>query len=126
MPKKPVVAVIDDDPEMREALSEMLQVLGLEYQTFRSAEEFLDSYRPDAFSCMLTDVRMPGINGLELLRKLRDMGSVIPAIVISSSVAEKTAALALQSGALAFLKKPIEEKALLHYLTVALKRHDQS
>jgi two-component system response regulator FixJ len=126
LPNKALVAVVDDDPEMREALSELLQVLGLECQTFSSAESFLESYRPDAFRCLITDVRMPGINGLDLLRQLQEMGSDLPSIVISSSVAEETAALALKNGALAFLKKPIEEKALIHYLSVALAPNDPS
>lgn len=120
MPRKPVIAVIDDDPEVREALSELLQVLSLEGQAFSSAEEFLDSYRQGLFDCLITDVRMPGINGLELLSKLKAMGSDLPTIVISSSVAEETGAVALANGALAFLRKPIEDKVLIHYLSLAL------
>lgn len=120
MPRKPVIAVIDDDPEVREALSELLQVLSLEGQAFSSAEEFLDSYKQVLFDCLITDVRMPGINGLELLSKLKAMGSDLPTIVISSSVAEEAGAVALANGALAFLRKPIEDRVLIHYLSVAL------
>jgi len=122
LPKKTVIAVIDDDPEMREALSELLQVLSLDCRTFSSAEEFLGCYGPDVFGCLITDVRMPGMNGLELLSKLNSMGADLPTIVISSSVAEETGALALANGALAFLKKPIADKVLIHYLSVALER----
>lgn len=120
MPRKPVIAVIDDDPEVREALSELLQVLSLDGRTFSSAENFLSSYEKGAFSCLITDIRMPGMNGIELLSKLKSAGTDLPTIVISSSVAEETGALALANGALAFLRKPIEDKALIHYLSVAL------
>jgi FixJ family two-component response regulator len=126
LPPKKVIAVIDDDPEMREALSELLQVLSLECQTFSNAEEFLGVYGPDVFSCLITDVRMPGMNGLELLWTLKSMGAILPTIVISSSVTAETGVLALANGALAFLRKPIEDKALIHYLSVALESSGES
>ncbi|WP_221932756.1 response regulator transcription factor [Ferrovibrio terrae] len=122
--KKTVIAIVDDDPDMLAALSELLQVLSFECLTFSSAEAFLESYGHHEFGCLITDVRMPGISGLELLEKLKKIRSPLPVIVISSSVNDETGAQAMANGALAFLKKPIDDKTLLHYLALALRQGD--
>ena len=83
MPNPPVIAVVDDDAAMREALSELLQVFALPCRTFERAEAFLAAYAPEAFNCVITDIRMPGISGLELLQKLNSLGSTIPVIVVT-------------------------------------------
>jgi CheY-like chemotaxis protein len=81
LPNRPVIAVVDDDAAMREALSELLQVFGLPCRN--RADAFLAAYAPGPFNCVTTDIRMPGISGLELLQKLNSLGSTIPVIVVT-------------------------------------------
>lgn len=118
--KTPVVAVVEDDEEMREALSELLAVLNLSYRTFDRAEAFLVECATQQFDCLITDVRMPGINGLELQYRLRTLGSSMPVIIITSSTDPMTRIRALEAGAHAFLTKPVSNDVLIHHLRSAL------
>lgn len=122
LPNPPVIAVVDDDEAVREALSELFQVLELACRTFDGAEAFLAAYAPAAFDCLITDIRMPGINGLELQQKLRSLGATIPIIVVTSSTDPRTRTRALQSGALAYLSKPVNDEVLIRHLMAALGR----
>lgn len=124
MVKAPLVAVVDDDDDVREALSDLLLVLGLVSCTFDRAEAFLAAYKPGVFDCVITDVRMPGISGLDLLRRLRSLDPPIPVIIITSDTNPKTRAHALAAGAHACLTKPVEDDLLLDRLTSALGRDD--
>ncbi|MCG2626558.1 response regulator [Bradyrhizobium sp. WYCCWR 13023] len=121
-PKAPIVAVIDDDEAVREALSDLLLVLGLACRTFDRAEAFMAEYQPDRFDCLITDVSMPGRSGLELQERLRELGSSMPVIVISADTNAATRARALSGGALACLTKPVNDDVLLRHLESALNR----
>ena len=105
---------------MREALSDLLAVLNLSYRTFDRAEVFLAEYASQQFDCLITDVRMPGINGLELQQRLRALGSSVPVIIITSSTDPMTRVRALEAGAHAFLTKPVSNDVLIHHLKSAL------
>jgi FixJ family two-component response regulator len=115
--KAPLVAIVDDDDDMRDALSDLLLVLGLSSRTFDRAEALLAEYQPGVFDCIITDLRMPGIGGLELLRRLQRS---VPVIVITSDTSPRTRAQALEDGAHAYLTKPVEDQVLLDHLRSAL------
>jgi FixJ family two-component response regulator len=122
LPNPPVIAVVDDDEGMRLALSELLQVLALSCLTFDGPEAFLAAYAPGAFDCLITDICMPGMSGLELQRHLRSLGSSIPVIVLTSSTDPVSPSLALNDGAVAYLSKPVNDDTLIRHLRVALGR----
>jgi len=115
-----VIAVVDDDAAMREALCELLQVLSMSCRAFDRAEAFLAAHAPGQFDCLVTDLHMPGLGGLELLRKLRALGSPIPVIVVTSATDSLSRSRALEEGAFAYLTKPVRQDALLRHLTAAL------
>jgi two-component system, LuxR family, response regulator FixJ len=115
--KAPLVAIVDDDDDMRDALSDLLLVLGLSSRTFDRAEALLAEYQPGLFDCIITDLRMPGIGGLELLRRLKRS---VPVIVITSDTSPRTRSQALEDGAHAYLTKPVEDHVLLDHLRSAL------
>ena len=117
MVKAPLVAIVDDDDDMRDALSDLLLVLGLSSRTFDRAEALLAEYQPGVFDCIITDLRMPGIGGLELLRRLQRS---VPVIVITSDTSPRTRSQALEDGAHAYLTKPVEDHVLLGHLRSAL------
>ena len=116
--KAPIIAVVDDDEAVREALSDLLQVLGLACRTFDRAEAFMAEYQPDRFDCLITDVSMPGRSGLELQERLRELGSSMAVIVITADTSPATRARALNGGALACLTKPVKDDVLLRHLEV--------
>lgn len=124
MVKAPLVAVVDDDDDVREALSDLLLVLGLSCRTFDRAEALLAAYEPGSFDCVITDVRMPGIGGLDLLRRLRSRDRPVPVIVITSDTTPGTSSAAIKAGAHACLTKPVEDDLLLDHLKSALGRDD--
>ena len=117
MVKAPLVAIVDDDDDMRDALSDLLLVLGLSSRTFDRAEALLAEYQPGLFDCIITDLRMPGIGGLELLRRLKRS---VPVIVITSDTSPRTRSQALEDGAHAYLTKPVEDHVLLDHLRSAV------
>jgi len=120
LPKAPLIAIVDDDDDMREALSDLLLVLGLSNRAYDRAEALLAEYEPGAIDCVITDVRMPGMSGLELLGLLRSIDVAVPVIVITSDTNVKTRMQALEGGAHAFMTKPVEDDALLGHLQSAL------
>ena len=105
---------------MREALCELIQVLSMSCRTFDRAEAFLAAYRPGEFDCLVTDLRMPGMGGLELQGKLRTLGAAMPVIVVTSAADSRSRARAMEQGAFAYLTKPVSPDALVHHLTAAL------
>ncbi|KRR28959.1 hypothetical protein CQ13_19205 [Bradyrhizobium retamae] len=121
MSKAPIVAIVDDDEAVREALSELLLVLDLSCRTFDRAEVFMAEYVAGSFDCLITDVRMPGHSGLDLLQHLRSIGSAIPVIVITADTNPATPSHAMRYGAYAYLTKPIETEALLRHLQSAMR-----
>lgn len=118
--KVPVIAIVDDDEAMRDALSELLQVMGFSIRVFDRAAAFLAGSTPDGFDCLITDVRMPGMDGIELQRRLRALGSVLPVVMITSVPDPATRLRALDGGACAYLAKPVDDSALLDHLRAAL------
>jgi two-component system, LuxR family, response regulator FixJ len=122
LPKAPLIAIVDDDDDVRQALSDLLLVLGLSSSTYDRAEAFLAAYEPGVFACLVTDVRMSGMSGLELLLHLRRVGDAVPVIVITSDTSPKTRLQALEGGAHAFMTKPVEDSVLLGHLQSALGR----
>jgi two-component system response regulator FixJ len=119
--KAPIVAIVDDDEAVREALSDLLLVLDLSCRTFDRAEAFMAEYVAGSFDCLITDVRMPGHSGLDLLQHLRSIGSAMPVIVITADTNPATPSRAMRYGAYAYLTKPIETEALLRHLQSALR-----
>ena len=120
MPNPPVIAVVDDDESMRLALFELLQVFALSCLTFDVPQAFLAAYAPGTFDCLITDIRMPSMSGLELQRQLRSLGSTIPVIFVTSSADPASLSRALNDGAVAYLSKPVDDETLIRHLKVAL------
>lgn len=121
---KSLITVVDDDESVREALENLISSVGFEVKLFASAEDFLDSDTPLQTDCAVLDVRLPGITGLELQRRLAADGQRIPVIIITAQGDDKTRDEAVAGGAVAFLKKPFKEEVLLAALESALKRNE--
>jgi FixJ family two-component response regulator len=116
-----IVAIVDDDDLMRGALQGLLKTIGLSARTFASAEEFLDSGDQHQTGCLIADIRMPGISGLDLQAKLNADRCRIPTIFITAHGDEKMRMQALRSGAVEFLTKPFDDEALLGIVRAALE-----
>ena len=116
-----LISVVDDDESVRRSLERLMKSVGLRVEVFTSAEDFLHSdHLPDT-SCLILDMRMPGMDGLELQGRLVATQSRIPIIFISGYGDEKVQAQALQAGAVAFLSKPFSDEILLKSIHVALE-----
>src|SRR3979411_2628238 len=118
----PTVFVVDDDDLVRAAIHGMLKSVGLRSETFGSAQEFLASKRPDAPSCLVLDVRLPGLSGLDFQRELADAGIRIPIIFITGHGDIPMTVKAMKSGAVEFLTKPFRHQDLLDAIHQALDR----
>ena len=116
------VFVVDDDRAVRESLALLMQSAGLAVATFPSARDFLDAYRPAHRGCLITDIRMPGMSGLELQERLSADRYHIPVIVLTGFGDVPTAVRALKGGAIDFVEKPINPQALLDLVQHALAR----
>ncbi len=114
------VFIVDDDESVRRALKRLIKVVGLKVKTFGSAREFLDSGHYQSTGVRVLDVRMPGMSGLELQKHLTDSGSDMPIIFITAHEDIQVRQMALEAGALAFLKKPFGDHALLDVIQRAL------
>ena len=119
--KAKLVAIVDDDDLMRSALGGLLKAVGLPAQEFASAEEFLNSGQQHHIGCLIADIRMPGISGLELQAKLNADHCRIPIIFITAHGDEKMRLQALRAGAVEFLAKPFDDEALLLSVRAALE-----
>ncbi len=122
------VFLIDDDASVRDALGLVLSLKGMRTQLFAAAEAFLETYRPEWRGCVLTDLRMPAMSGLDLQQAMRDRGILLPVVVLTAHGDVATARLALKSGAFDFLEKPIDDEILIDVLRNAIRedslRHD--
>ena len=116
------VFVVDDDELVRAAIQGMLKSVGLRAETFESAQDFLGSKRPDGPSCLVLDVRLPGINGLDFQRELADAGVKIPIIFITGHGDIPMTVKAMKFGAVEFLTKPFRDQDLLDAIQQALDR----
>ena len=121
MPSIPLISIVDDDDALRSALENLMRSAGLRAQGFSSAEAFLRSEQLHETSCLILDVRMPGMSGLELQRQLAVGNSHIPVIFITAYAADNRRKQALEAGAAAFLYKPFQEGELLNAIDAALK-----
>lgn len=119
--KMNLVAIVDDDDLMRGALQGMLKSVGLSSQAFASAEEFLTSGQQHKTACLIADIRMPGMSGLELQARLNDEQCRIPTIFITAHGDEKMRMQALRAGAVEFLAKPFDDQILLESVQAALE-----
>src|SRR5271157_356798 len=119
--KGKMVAIVDDDDLMRSALQGLLKSVGLSAKAFASAEEFLKSGQKDQVGCLVADIRMPGMSGLELQAKLNADHCRIPTIFITAHGDEKMRMQALRAGAVEFLAKPFDDEALLESVRAALE-----
>jgi FixJ family two-component response regulator len=117
-----LVAIVDDDQSVRSALYGLMKAVGLEARAFASAEEFLDSEDQHRTGCLIADIRMPGMSGLELQAQLNAADCRIPTIFITAHGDEKTRMRALQGGAVDFVPKPFNDRALVASIRAALER----
>jgi FixJ family two-component response regulator len=121
MPPAPLISIVDDDDFLRNSLNNLLRSVGMRTHGFSSAAEFLNSNELHATDCLLLDVRMPGMSGLDLQRQLRAANSRIPIVFITSHADDDDArARALAAGAVAFLYKPCKKETLLEAIDSAL------
>ena len=117
-----IVMIVDDDGSMRRAARRLIKSSGFAVETFASAEDFLGSGRLDATACLVLDVQMPGLNGLELQSRLISEGFQIPIVFITAYNDENAREQALRAGAVGYLVKPFEEADLLNGINLALQR----
>lgn len=119
-PSASVISIVDDDPLVREATSNLVRSLGLAAAAFGSAEEFLASDRLTDTACLIADVQLPGVNGLELQHRLRAGGHRTPVVFITAFPNEGARTSALDAGAIGFLGKPYDAERLIDCLAEAL------
>src|SRR5579862_3138855 len=125
-PQVPTVFVVDDDEGVRNSLRFLLKSVGLATHALAAASEFLDSYKPSQPGCLVLDVRMPGMSGLELQQQLNLRGAVIPVIFITGHGDIPMAVEAMQQGAFDFLQKPFRDQDLIDRIQRALERDARS
>jgi FixJ family two-component response regulator len=122
MDQVPIIIVVDDDASFRHSSERLLKSVGFEVQTFSSPEPFLASIRPDAPTCVLLDIRMPGMSGLEVQRWLLQAGRKLPLIFVSGHADIPMSVQAMKYGAVDFLTKPVREPVLLEAIAQAIAR----
>ena len=118
----PVVFVVDDDPSVRRSTERLLRSAGLKVQTFSSAREFLSSHRSEGPACLVLDVRMPGLSGMDLQKELAQSGIRIPIIFITAHGDIPMSVRAMKAGAAEFLTKPFRSRSLLDAVRAAIER----
>lgn len=122
MKKNPIVMVVDDDTGVRNAMRILLKSVGLEATLYASAQEFLAAYQPSQPGCLVLDIRMPGMSGLELQQQLNLRGAVIPVIFMTGHGDIPMAVDAMQHGAFDFLQKPFRDQDLLDRIQKAIAK----
>jgi FixJ family two-component response regulator len=120
VPKNALISIVDDDESVREATKGLLKSLGFSAESFACAEDFLNSIRFPRTTCLIADVQMPGMSGLDLHRQLLAAGKSIPTILITAYPDERTRARALKAGVICYLVKPFTESDLLNCLRAIL------
>ena len=118
--KKQLVSVVEDDPFFRESMRRLMRSLGYTVEAFPSAADFLKSPRLNETGCLIADVHMPAMTGVELYRHLLDAGRAIPTILVTAYPNDLDRARALNDGVVCYLRKPVDEKDLTRCLRVAL------
>jgi FixJ family two-component response regulator len=120
MPNKSLIAIVDDDASVREAIMSLMRALGFIAEAFPCAEDFLKSDGLQRTSCLIADVRMPGMSGLELYRRLVALGKPIPTVLITAHSDDEARARALKAGIICYLTKPFDDDDLLGCIRSAL------
>jgi len=118
--KKAIVYIVDDDDEVLRAIKRLLRSAGLKAQTFASGDDFLKSKFRDQNACMIADIRMPGMSGLELYQELLGKGFKLPVIFITGFDDAKARSQAKSFGAIGYFRKPVDDQALLDAIRLAL------
>lgn len=121
MTTRRTILVIDDDPAMRDSLAFLLDVNGFAVTTYETATDFLDHFGGSTVDCIVSDIRMPGMTGLELVRKLKADAAACPVILVTGHGDVALAVDAMKAGAVDFIEKPFEEEALLRAIREALQ-----
>ena len=121
VPAEPLISIIDDDESMRRAVVALIRSAGYEARGFASAEEFLGSGAVASFACIITDIQMPGMSGIELKQHLSTIQCLVPVIMITARHDPDLEGKALASGAVCFLRKPFEADVLIRCLESALR-----
>lgn len=116
------VFIVDDDEDVRDALKETVESVGLMAELYTSAQNFLDAYQAERAGCLVLDIRMPGMSGLQLQNELNKRGSILPIIYVTGHADVSIAVKALKSGAVDFLEKPFQDQQLLDHINAALRR----
>jgi len=119
---RPTVFIVDDDAGVRDSLAMLLELKGFPTRTFADAESFLAEYRPEWPGCLVLDLRMPGMSGLELQADLARRGAPLPVIIVTAHGDVATTRSALKGGAVDFIEKPIDDQALVAAIAAALDR----
>ena len=113
MPEEPLIAIVEDDRAVRESITRLMRSLGYIAEAFPSAADFLASPRFDATACLIADIHMPGMTGVELHARLIELGHEIPTILVTASADEAVRARALKDGIICFLRKPSDDNDLV-------------
>jgi len=121
--ERPVVYVVDDDPSVRKAMERLLSSTGHEAKTFASASEFLDFNCSDTPGCLILDIKMPRLSGLDLQERLAEKDIAFPIIFITGHGTVPASVRAFKAGAMDFLQKPIEDKELLNAVSLGIEKH---
>jgi FixJ family two-component response regulator len=122
----PVISIIDDDQTLRESIVDLVRAMGFEAQGFEGAEAFLHSGSIARTACLITDMRMPGMNGLELHERLVASGEAVPTIVITAFPKADDRARAQRNGVVCYLAKPFDHNQLADCIAVALEKREAS
>jgi len=125
MPAEPTIYIVDDDASMRDSLALLLGLKGFRTQIFANAEDVLNGYKKEWFGCLLADVRMPGMLGVELQEEFRKRSYDLPIVVITAYADIATARRAFKAGAIDFLEKPIDDDVLIDVLRNAIEVHTE-
>lgn len=120
-PEQPTVFVVDDDPGIRDSVTWLFQSVGLPVEAYDSAQKFLDTYVPSRPGCLILDVRLPGMGGLDLLEALRRRGATLPVIVVTAFGEVHSAVRAMKGGAIDVMEKPTRDQLLLDRVQQALE-----
>jgi FixJ family two-component response regulator len=123
MPKRSLVSVVEDDQFFRESMRRLMRSLGYRVEAFASAADFLASQRLGETACLIADVNMPAMTGVELYRHLLDSGHAIPTILVTAYPNDVDRARALNDGVVGYLRKPVDDQHLIGCLRAALASH---
>lgn len=125
MTSKQIVYIVDDDQAIRHAMEMLMRSVGIDFEVFDSADQFLENHSNDRAGCLVLDIRMPGLGGLELQERLLELGSSLPVIFITGHGDVPMAVEAMQKGAVDFIQKPFRDQELLERISTALKTDEE-